>query len=121
MFTVSAARVRIGGDAIAAPASAPPVLTRNSLRFCLSDVRRRDHFIIIPPWDVTRPLIPAASILISRSCDLGSTSAHSLGAYRLLYTLSLLTCSRFFPANEVGWDWADNTGFFEMGVTKQQL
>src|SRR5262249_37168461 len=120
MFTASAAPVMIGGDAIAAAASAPPVLIRNSLRFCLGEVRRTDRFISIPPWDVRRPLIPAASILISRSCDLGRISAQSLGACRLLYTLSLLRCSRF-PGKRDRKDWVDTTGFSEMGVKKQPL
>jgi len=56
-----AARVMIGGEPIATAASAPPVLTRKSLRLCLGEVRRTDRFIVIPPWDNRRPLIPAAS------------------------------------------------------------
>src|SRR6185369_12747297 len=101
MFTVSAAPVMIGGEAIAAAASAPPVLMRNSLRVCLGKLRRTDRFIVIPPWDIRRPLVPAASVLIVVQ-PRPSFSARSHGACRLLYTLLLLSCSRFFPGNGIG-------------------
>src|SRR5690242_10073639 len=101
MFTVSAAPVMIGGEAIAAAASAPPVLMRNSLRFCLGKLRRTDRFIVIPPWDVRRHSFRQPQILIVVQ-PRPSFSAHSHGACRLLYTLLLLSCSRFFPGNGIG-------------------
>src|SRR5215472_2042675 len=116
MFTASAAPVMIGGDAIAAAASAPLVLIRNSLRFCLGEVRRTDRFIVIPPWDVRRPLIPAASVLISRSCNLGCVFrcvALVLAAYSTHY------CFRHaagFSSKRDRMGLAHTTRFFEIGV-----
>src|ERR1700751_3022956 len=98
MFTVSAAPVMIGGEAIAAAASAPPVLMRNSLRFCLGKLRRTDRFIVIPPWDIRRPRVPAASVLIVvRPWPSFSAQPRRLP---LLYTLLVLTFSRLVPGNE---------------------